>query len=227
MVKGRKLGKEILDIGAGDRPYSDATVAVDIMRPQLTSAQKKQLSVAVSGTALDIKQPTKARIPNRLREYWVGDASRMPREWSGRFDTVKSRYAQMAYNDLKEIYRVLQPGGQLQLLAPASTATPPTVENLGYEELQQITPQEINKLWRSPEARLAQKAENKKHSNWMVKRLKQAGFINVCVTSSGSNMTFYAAKPVGRAISRVAARKCSARKHRPSTVAGLGQFLYG
>ena len=67
-------GKLVLDIGAADNPFPEATHAIDMIEPDITP------------DFLHKKYPN-------IQQYKIGNVNKPPKEWKGKFDKVVSRGA--------------------------------------------------------------------------------------------------------------------------------------
>lgn len=135
-----------LDIGAGDRPIPQATVAADINVPTKPKKKpfKRPIKVIVDKTAQGaLGLPLKLTKSHKLRVYWAGDATDMPEEWNRRFSRVFSDSAVGAYGrgqgdygtDMssvkmgREIASVLKPGGKVKIVANAAAGATQKQQN--------------------------------------------------------------------------------------------------
>ena len=188
MMTDTKIGGT-LDIGAGDQPYADATVATDISLPAKPKIKpKRPIRVISSSTAEEpYSFPLKLPKSSKLRLYWAGDAKDLPDEWNGKFATVKSRNALLALerSHFREPYAVLKTGGKIYVLANAGAAEIPA--NIK-------TPKQLNEYMRSPAYEAAERAVEKQHIKSVSRQMRQAGFRDIHV-SQGKEITFRASKP--------------------------------
>lgn len=120
-----------LDIGAGDRPIPQATVAADINIPTKPKRKpfKRKIKVIVDKTAEGaLGLPLKLQKSSRLRIYWAGDAKDLPDEWEGQFSTVYSNSAVGVFGELstkpmgKELASMLKASGKVKIIANADAA---------------------------------------------------------------------------------------------------------
>ena len=189
----KKGSKAVLDIGAGDQPYADADVAVDINAPPMKKRPPRSIWVILDKTAepaLDI--PLKLPKTSQLKLYWVGDAKDLPDHWDGKFDVVKSRNALEALDrsNFQEPYAVLKRGGSIYIVA-----NPPAGDD--------------------------QERVNREHAEEIVGKLEKAGFVKVGVTLFGSDeMSFSATKPLTPRRRRVKPQKIRRKMGRIPTTMG-------
>jgi hypothetical protein len=166
-----------LDIGAGDLPYADASVAVDDVIPaRPRNKPKRPITVVVSNPGAQQMRglPLKLSPSSKLRLYWVGDAKNLPDDWNGKFSNVKSRNAQGALESsrFREPYAVLKKGGQIYVLA--NTGAPGIPDNVDSIE-------EIRRYQQSPAYKNKQEHISRDHITRIVSQLKAAGFEQIIV----------------------------------------------